>query len=242
MVSGSAAHAGIEEYEKNSRAQDVETLKGIAESYYVEEIGKMRESFPDEAAWMTGGFKKGWKDVEDRLEHVVWQVEDYVRFAQEHAEEWRVIATELEFTVTLGGVEVFGYIDQVRQYADGRIIPVDLKGGANVPGNAPLQLGTYSVAIAEKLGIDRPLEGFILHLGRPATARGKVRPSKDHHFDLTYMTPERLGAYYRQMDESERAGIYLPNPTKDCERTCGVAQYCMLKGHSPSAELYERKS
>lgn len=242
LVHGSAAHLFIEEFEKNRRTQSTEQLDSILEAYYTEEIGKLREKWPDEPAWMTGGFKKGWKDVEDRLNLALWQGHDYQRLAKEHEDEWRVIATELEFTITLGGVEVYGFIDQLRKYRDGRVIPVDLKSGSKLPGNAQIQLGTYALAVEQLMGIPRPTEGIILHLGRPATARGKEKPSKDHSYDLTHWTPERLGALYAQMDTAERLGLYLPNPTADCERTCGVAQYCMVKGHAPSAEQYERKA
>lgn len=228
-------------FEKMRRTYTAAQITAITEKHYTDEVNKLREKWPDEEAWMTGGFKKGWRDIEDRLAQVTWQVNDYLRLAKETEEEWRVIATELEFTINLGGVEVYGFIDQVRKYRDGRIIPVDLKTGSNEPGNAPIQLGTYALAIEQIMNVPRPTEGIILKLGRPATARGKEKPSKEIPFNLAHWTPERLGALYSQMDTAERLGIYLPNPTADCHRTCGVAQYCAVKGHAPSAEHYERK-
>ncbi|WP_346921392.1 RecB family exonuclease [Glutamicibacter creatinolyticus] len=238
---GKAAHMGVETWEESHRSLSPEEVRTVVEDYYVAEITKLREKYPDEAMWMTGGFKKGWADIEDRLSQALWQVNDYMRLAKEEETLWRVIASELEFTITLGGVEVKGFIDQVIQRADGTILPVDLKTGSKKPGNAPLQLGTYAVAIERLMECDRPTEGVILQLGRPATAKGKEKPSKAYSYNLEHWTPERLGALFAQMDQSERQGIYLPNPTADCHRTCGVAQYCPVVGHGPSAEQYERK-
>lgn len=238
---GQAVHKGIETWEESQRQLSPEEVRTVLEDFYVTEIAKTREKYPEEAVWMTGGFKKGWQDIEDRLNIAIWQLNDYMNQANEQAEHWRVLHSEVEFNVTLGGVEVYGFIDQVVQYSDGSISVVDLKTGSKIPGNAPLQLGTYAVAVERLMGIERPASGALYMLGRPATARGKEKPSRKFTYNLQHWTPERLGVLYSQMDTSERQGIYLPNPTDNCHRICGVAQFCGVVGHGPSAAQYEGK-
>lgn len=204
---------------------------------YTKMIEAEKVKWPDESAWMVGGRKSTAQDIEDREAIGRWQVLDYVRFAELNEANWRVIATEVEFRMDFAGVEVLGYIDQVRQYIDGRIEGADLKTGTSNAGSS-VQLATYSHAIGENMRIERPLHGVFIKAGRPATARAKEKPTVDVGADLTHWSKERLDRWYYDMDRAEKAGIYLANPQDGCERTCGVAQFCFARGHEPSAALY----
>lgn len=234
---GIAAHEAIEYWEKSARQA---TDQDVLNTYQIQ-YEKMRDEklaqFPEEGQWMTGGFKKGFKDLEDRQAVGAWQVADYMRHARENDAVWRVLYSEVEFLIDFGGVVVKGFIDQVRQYVDGRIEAVDLKTGGTAP-ESPIQLATYSVAIEQTMGISRPTTGQIVHLGRPATARGKEKPTKDVEQDLTHWTKDRLDVLYRDMDYSESQGIYLPNPVDGCTKTCGVAQFCRVRGHHESQQQF----
>ena len=194
--------------------------------------------WPEWDSWMTGGRKGGEQDMADRRVVGAYQVEEYIKYAEEHAAEWRIIASEVEFVIELGNVDVLGYIDQVRQYADGTIEVDDLKGGSSIPGSA-FQLGVYGLAAEEYMGI-KPTSAAFIKLARPATARGKAKPTTELRHDLTPWTREHITQMFRDFDKAERQGLYLPNPQDQCERTCGVAQWCSVpgKGHGESAAMF----
>lgn len=235
FMHGTAFHGVIEEWEKAGRP-DV-ALDEQFSTLFRALIEAEQVKWPDEGAWMTGGRKSTAQDIEDREAIGRWQVEDYRRFALEHAAEWRIVATEVEFRMDFGGVEVLGYIDQIRQYADGRIEASDLKTGTSNAGSA-IQLATYAHAVEKFMGVPRPMRGVFVKAGRPATARAKAKPTVDVDADLTHWTKARLDRWFYDMDRAERAGIYLANPQDGCERTCGVAQFCFARGHESSAAQY----
>lgn len=234
---GTSYHQVIEDWEKGGRVEDVEALHEAFSVHYNAGIEQTKLTWPDLSVWMTGGSKTGEQDVADREVLGRWQVEDYARFAREHEGEWRIIATEVYFEMDFGGVKVIGYIDQIRQYADGRIEAIDLKTGSSTPVTA-VQLATYGFAVEKFMGV-LPTSGAFVKAGRPPTPRSKKgKPTADIRHDLTGWTKDKLDRWFVDMDRSERAGIYLPNPGDHCARTCGVAQFCSAVGHPPSAALY----
>lgn len=196
------------------------------------------ERWPDWDAWMTGGRKDGLLDMQDRRVIGAFQVEEYIKYAEENAANWRVLASEVEFTLDLGGIEVYGLLDQVRQHADGSLEVADPKSGTSNPGSA-FQLGVYALAVEENMGL-RPNKACFIKLARPATTRAKAKPTTEIHHDLEPWTRELLTRLFRDFDKAERQGIYLPNATEDCHRTCGVAQWCRnpSKGHPESAAQF----
>jgi hypothetical protein len=195
---------------------------------YDAEIAVDTAKWPDWDAWLTGGRKSGEQDVADRKVIGAYQVEQYIAYALEHAAEWRVIASEVGFEIEIGGVLTTGYIDQVRQHADGSIEVADPKGGSTIPGSA-VQLAVYAKAVEQYMGV-KPSKACFLKLARPATARGKAKPTLELHHDLEPWTDELLERMFRDFDKAERLGLYLPNPSDDCHRTCTVAEYCTVPG------------
>ena len=235
---GTAYHAVIEEYENSHRNLSKQALADRFIDLYQEEITKLRERWPEESDWMTGGNKKGFKDIEDREGIGVWQVLDYVDFAEAHKDVWRIlpmgdkVATEVEFRIQFGGVECFGFIDQIRQYADGSLEVADLKTGTSTPGSS-MQLGVYAKVCEANTGI-LPSTGVFIKAGRPATPKVAVKPTKDIRHSVDGWSNELLTSIFTDMDRAEKAGIFLPNPQDGCERTCGVSEFCRVKGWGTS--------
>lgn len=236
---GTAYHAVIEEYENTFRTLSKPALAARFTELYAQDIAKLREKWPEEKDWMTGGRKKGFKDIEDREVIGVWQVHDYVDFAEANKHRWRIlplgngkIATEVEFHHNFAGVDCYGFIDQIRQYADGSLEVADLKTGTSTPGSS-MQLGVYALVTLANTGI-LPTSGVFVKAGRPATANVGPKPTSDVQHFLHDWTQELLDSMFLDMDRAEKAGIYLPNPQDGCERTCGVSEYCRIKGYGSS--------
>jgi len=241
---GTAYHFAIEEYENSGRKLSKELLTSLFTDLYREEINKLKERWPDEKDWLTGGNKKGFKDIEDREVIGVWQVHDYVDFAEAHKDDWRILplgngllATEVKFTIELGGVSVNGYIDQIREWRDGSLEVADLKTGSREPASS-MQLGVYAQVALQNTG-KLPATGVFVKAGRPATAKVDAKPTKDIRRTLDEWTPEFLGSMFKDMDRMDKLGLFLPNPQDGCERTCTVAEYCRVKGWGDRATFAE---
>lgn len=162
----------------------------------------------------------------------------YIKYAEAHADQWRIWpvgpkgkACELEFEIKLGGVPVIGYIDQIREYSDGRIVPVDIKTGSKDPGSS-LQLGVYAKAIEKYMGV-LPQGGafFFPRLKRNGTLKGDI------WHDLTVWTDDLLEREFKAFDAAERAGLYLANPSDFC-RVCAQQDNCKVMGIVGVKEQY----
>lgn len=231
---GTAYHFAIEEWENSGRELSQAALESLFTDTYRKEIAEMRERWPEETDWLTGGNKKGWKDIEDRERIGLWQVNDYMEFALAQKDVWRILpigdgyATEVKFEIQFGRVKVIGYIDQIRQYKTGELEVADLKTGTRAPGSA-MQLGVYAKVTEQNTGI-RPETGVFIKAGRPATEKVAAKPTKDVAHSLGEWTDELLTSMFEDMDRAEKLGLYLPNPQEGCERTCGVHEFCRIKG------------
>lgn len=228
---GSAFHHAVEEYELSGRTLTVEQAQELYFDYYDKEIAESLEKEPDYTRWLTGGNKKGENDIADRRTKGADQVGIYMNYAEAHSDEWRIYpvgprgyAVELEFNIDFGGVKVLGYIDQVREYRDGRLVPVDLKSGSREPASG-FQLAVYAQAINEYLGV-LPLSGafFMPKTKRDGSLVGDVWK------DLSLWNRTLLNEMFSSFDKAERAKVYLPNPGDGC-RTCAVSDYCRANGN-----------
>lgn len=225
---GRAAHKSIEDYENSGRQLTTAEAVEVFHVSYDEEIARDFAKWPDWDSWMTGGRKGGEADVADRRVIGAYQVEDYIRYAEENAANWRIVASEVEFTIDLGGVECLGYIDQLSQRIDGTIQVRDLKGGSTIPGSA-FQLAVYGLAAEEYMGV-KPDAACFVKLARPATARGKAKPTTELEHDLSLWSRPQIERMFRDFDKAERMGAFLPNPSDRCETRCSVADYCTIPG------------
>jgi len=225
---GSAAHHQIEAYENSGRELTVaESIAGF-EVEYDRLVAADLVRWPDWDAWLTGGRKGGQQDMEDRRVIGAYQVSDYIRYAEENAASWRIIASEVKFEIDIGGVETLGFIDQIAQRADGSIQVRDLKGGSTVPGSA-FQLAVYGLAVERYMGV-KPSAAAFVKLARPATARGKAKPTTELEHDLSLWSRDQLERMFRNFDRAESQGYYLADPRDRCEMTCTVADYCTIPG------------
>lgn len=234
---GTAYHFAIEEYENSHRQLSSEALDSLFKDTYRAEIAKLKEQWPEETDWLTGGRKKGFQDIEDREVIGLWQVNDYVQFAEANKDVWRIlpmgadkIATEVKFEIMFGRVKVIGFIDQIRQYRNGALEVADLKTGTREPGST-MQLGVYAQVALQETGV-LPETGVFIKAGRPATKTVAAKPTKDQPHTLSDWTPELLTSMFEDMDRMDKLGIFLPNPQEGCERVCTVAEFCRIKGWS----------
>lgn len=230
LCHGSAFHLAIEEWECSGRQMPLEAAQDLYREDYDRRIAEALEKEPDYTRWMTGGNAKGETDIEKRRVTGADQVAMYVSYAEAHADLWRILpagprgyACELEFNIEFAGVKVLGFIDQLREYRDGRVVPIDLKSGSREPASS-FQLGVYAHAIEQNLGT-RPVSGafFMPRLRRDGSLKGDI------WHGLEVWSTEMLDRMFSDFDKAERAGIYLPNPGDSC-RTCSVADYCSVKG------------
>lgn len=229
---GSAIHDALEQWERAGRsfgtAKAVEVYYTSFDAYFT----ALREKWPDDSAWMTGGNLKFETDYEKRRADGARQVEEYIEKALSEANEWRPLPTpdgpaaEVEFVLPFGGVPVRGFIDSARQYRDGSIKVVDYKSGSKKP-ESDLQLAVYSEAIEHFTGQKPSKASYYM-----------TRNGKEHEAMLERWSPELIGDMFASMDAMERAGHYAPNPQDGCERICPVAQFCRVKGHPESAAQY----
>lgn len=228
FLQGSASHHAIETYENSGRAATPAEAAKVFEDYYDAAVAAGLIEWPDWDAWMTGGRKKSEQDMLDRRVLGAHQVREYIRYAEENAANWRIVASEVKFEIEINGVDVLGYIDQIAQWADGSIEVRDLKGGSTIPGSA-FQLGVYGLAAEEYMGV-KPAKASFIKLARMKSGNTKERPTTELTHDLEPWTRELIGQMFRDFDRAERQGLYLPNPQDGCERTCGVAQFCTIPG------------
>lgn len=186
-------------------------------------IAALQAVEPDRSKWLTGSKTiSGFKDVGRRRDRGAAQVAAYFEFSESNPFEiWQSPdgpAVELEFRITLGGVEVLGYIDQVLEAPDGALWVRDIKTGTKLPDSA-LQLGVYAEAVEQTYGI-RPRWGdyFMCKNNAP------TKPA-----DLSCYTAARLGRWFARLDRAVKAGVYIPNPGDAC-RTCAVSRWCDAVG------------
>lgn len=192
---------------------------------YWELIAEMKEATPDLSRWLKPGNRRVQTDIDMRATEGHAQVVEYCAYALNAP--WRVWelpdgspAIEVHFTLSLGDIEIVGFIDKVHEYPDRSIVPVDLKTGSSYA--PPLQLGGYKVALEE-------LFGATVSTGLFWKAKGGGR---EEAHDLSRYTRDYFYGLIRKLDEGIVREIFLPNPGKDCGM-CSVQEHCRELGSSP---------
>jgi hypothetical protein len=194
----------------------------------------MREKEPDLSKWLTGGRTRADVDLENRYHRGKAQALGYRQWALANADKWRILeylpgepAVEVPFELTLNGVTVIGYIDQIIEWSDGQVTARDLKTGNKLP-TSPRQLGIYGLAIHDNLGIPVGYADYWMGKNNDVTAP----------YDLSRYTPERIGRWFKAMDNAVRRNEFIANPGDAC-RVCGVARFCDLLGAEAHLYPYE---
>lgn len=189
---------------------------------------------PDISRWITPGRRVPAKDLEAREALGRQQVGDYLAYARSSAHLWQIWQTpdgpacEVPFEITLGGVRVIGFIDQVRQMADGTLRVTDLKTGTKLPSSA-FQLAVYRQALGDVYETWPSYGDFYMC----------KNGSHTEPYDLRRWTTAKLSSWFSRMDESVTRGLFLPNPDSHCG-ICGVRDYCSAIGHKTWPENGEQ--
>lgn len=237
FVMGTATHEAIEEWEKSSRELTDEETLNVFNNAYINEANRLMEDFPDEELWMTGGRKKGFDDLEDRQEIGGYQVQEYLQWARSEEDFWEVLHTEHKFTIELGGIEVLGYIDQIKRFKPtGELYPADLKSGSNLP-ESNLQLAVYARAMSQEFE-QEVTTGEWVKLGRPERGKVKAKPIQSTLIDLSgesVFRMDNLNQFFADLERGIENQVFLPNPANQCWRTCGVADFCRALGDPQKA-------
>lgn len=231
---GTAIHHVIELWEKWGRQGTIEQARTMFTQKYDELINETLNSTRVESDnWLTGSKKPGSVDIADRRVRGQDHVERYIEHALGHAQDWRIAtingepAVEVEFKIELGGVPVYGFIDQVVETRDGLIYPRDIKTGTRRP-ESPLQLAVYAIALNK-------LFGHTVTTGAYVMTKDKW-DNMEHFEPLDQWSEETLANMFYNFDIAERAGVYIPNVGSHC-RVCTVKDFCTLMGQPEKAVL-----
>lgn len=213
-IQGTAFHAAAEYWEHHGD----DPLSTYYDTYDAG-IAEARQAEPDLSRWMRGGRKGTERDIADRREAGADQVRAYLRYAADAPFRiWRDPAgnraIEYEFRVTLGGVEVLGYIDQVLHWPDGAVTVRDFKTGAK-EHNKPFQLKVYAMALEQMWPVRVRYGDFWMAKDASPTP----------FYDLDVYDSGEVHRQFADMDAAERAGLYIANPGGQCF-ACGVKDHC----------------
>jgi hypothetical protein len=228
LAQGIAVHAALEHWEKSARTATIPDCLNIFEDSWT---GYTRPALEkaDVGTWLTGGRTLGVTDFENRYARGQKQVEDYIFWAGAQKEMWRILtlpggspAIEIPFSIELSGVQIVGFIDQIIELRDGRIVVRDIKTGNKLP-SSDRQLGIYKIAIQKELNIGVRFGDFYMCKNVDTT------PQKD----LTRYSESVVGGWFKALDDAIISEQFVPNPGDSC-RICSVKNYCSIFGFDNS--------
>ncbi len=216
-------HEACEAWERSHRTLEARELVAIYDQSWASHMSRLTRDEPDLDKWLTGTPRtRGGVDVERRHARGIEQVHAYT--ARALSEPWVIWETpdlepaiELFFRLDLNGIEVIGYIDQVREWPSGLLEIVDLKSGTKVPA-WDFQLGIYSLAMQETYGVEIGTGRFYMLKNDDYT-----NPT-----DLSFFTMERVTKWFDGLNRGIEAKSFLPNVGDHC-RICPVWKYCSAK-------------
>lgn len=223
FASGTAFHAGMEAWELSGRTMAADEATSLAVARYDEEIASFRAIEPDIEKWRTGGAQTKPKvDIARRREKVALWVPAYVVYAL--GQPWRIWRTpdgepaiELAFEIEFSGCIVRGYIDQVIEWPSLDREIVDAKTGAKQPDRYT-QLGIYALGCEIRFGVEhRPAFGHFYMAKDSKTTKP---------LDLSGYTFAKLERWFNDLARARALSLYIPSPSEDNCRPCGVRDYC----------------
>lgn len=236
FAQGSSVHEVLEEWEKWGRIGTVDQATDLYRTVYDRMIQEQLEQSEVPAeGWLTGSKKPGNQDIDERRERGAEHVVRYIEWAQATSDKWQVWApdgapkVEVEFDTTLGGVQIKGFIDQIiLDLTTGLVYSRDIKTGTKRP-DTPFQLAVYALAMEDMFDI-LPVHGSF--------AMTKEAGDKIEHFEpLHNWDRDIVAQMFRDFDQAEREGLYIPQPGSHC-RTCPVAEFCRIQGEPEKSGLY----
>jgi hypothetical protein len=230
-VGGTAFHATIEWWEREALAGTL-CGSGDAQVYFSSAFGA--EIAPLETS--SGVPRTAWRAASKGTEGEKWwrekgalMVNSYVLahsdpaqaadlgfvWDSSHPDDAITPALELPFAIDVAGIELIGYIDQVRQNQDGWLVR-DLKSGSRVPSST-FQLGVYAHALRIQYSVTGPIWGEYW-MARKGEATARV--------DLFELWPWGAIVYQaHQTERGRRAGLFPAVPSSFCG-SCGVREAC----------------
>lgn len=222
LVQGSAFHETAEMWERSRREMSMEDALALYGRAFERETQEYCEETPDLRQWFGSGPYRAPEDLGRRFGLGVAQVERYIASASADLaingrRPWTTprgyLAVELPFEISLGPVQVRGFIDKVDDLGQGRLRAVDYKTG-NSPGS-DFQLETYIVALWLMYGV--------LASGSYWMARtGKETPA----IEPVEVPIEKITSIFTDVDTAIRQEEFQPHPSEDNCRFCSVARSC----------------
>lgn len=217
LPQGTSVHSGVEAWEKSGGTMPRDEVLALVKAEYIKSVNGLLRETPNTNYWFNSGPHNGAADIDRRMVMAEEHIGRYLDYREGKARD-RVIWTtpdgqpgiELGFDVDLDGVQVKGYIDQVRE--DG---VWDVKTG-NSPGDV-FQLKTYAVALEEQYGATFDRGGFIMTKNK--------RDLETIPLDLTVMSKGEVVDRFGAADEGIRNERFDPKPGDACNR-CPVASAC----------------
>ena len=218
LPQGTAFHQVAEEIEKGE-ITELPAAKDRFGELYAAHVGNLTETTPNLDWWFRSGPYGAEEDLPRRFNIGMEQIEKYWVYREKHPEE-RPLEDMIEFgfLITLDGIRVRGYIDQVYQTEAGHLRVRDLKTG-NKPGDS-FQLGTYAVAVGIQLDTEQPQLGdyWMARAGKPTML-----------IDLSEWTVDRITNEFGDLKTGIEEEKFDPDPTPDKCMFCPVANACEFR-------------
>lgn len=217
LEQGVAVHAVVEEYEKSGRSMTDSQARSMYQERYANMINASLAKQPDPDMWFNSGPYKGLpNDIERRYLVGEEQVSSYLRWTQDHPEQriWKN-SVEIRFDLSLDGVNVLGFIDQIVEHDSKGPGVRDVKTGQKPSEHKQLEL--YALAMNELH--DAGIEWGDYWLGKTGRTSRSVQLNPDR---------SQFVEWFATMDAGVKAGEFQPNPGEACAR-CPVQLSCQYK-------------
>ena len=232
LPQGSAVHEAAEWWERTGRTGSLEDMQAVYAESFRKHVAEYTRITPNFEWWSQSGPYTGKLDIPRRFKIGMEQCAKYIEYYTNHPREVIWIAPdgqpgiELGFDIELDDARIRGFIDAIID------VPLDIPRGEvrstvvvrdNKTGNTPgddLQLGVYSVAVAEAFGVERPLVGdyWMARPGKPTVP-----------FDLTKWTRDAVNTAFAELEESIQAARFPALPDTDKCHFCDVSYECEYK-------------
>jgi putative RecB family exonuclease len=236
LPQGSAVHEAAEWWERTGRTGCLEDMQAVYAESFRKHVAEYTKITPNFEWWSKSGRYGAAQDIPRRFKIGLDQCAKYYFYYLSTPREVIWIAPdgtpgiELGFDIELDDVRLRGFIDciidrplNIPVMVDGARVESEVIVRDNKTGNNPgddLQLGVYSVAVAEAFGVARPLIGdyWMARAGKPTVP-----------FDLTSWTRDRVNDAFADLEEQIGAGNFPPDPTPDKCLFCDVSHECKYK-------------